>query len=153
MPNRSLSGVEVTDDVCNAYGGFGYAQPPVYEQTPKQVRGDVTFHGDGTLRGDRVGKCHAKDVRVKPEHDKAVLDVAERQNLCRAASYAVAASIAERIIYHRQTVYKVNGFLRACAFTFAALYAAALAVLDYGGLVLRTVRAVYKNALLRSRKP
>ena len=48
-----------------------------HEQTPKQVRGDVTFQGDGTLRGDRVGKCHAKDVRVKPEHDKAALAVAE----------------------------------------------------------------------------
>ena len=81
------------------------------------------------------------------------LAVAERQNLCRAAGYAVAASIAERIIYHRQTVYKVNGFLRACALAFAALYTAVLAVLDYGGLVLRTVRAVYKNALLRSRNP
>ncbi len=41
-PCRSLSGVEVTDNVHNARGGFGYAQPPVYEQTPKQVRGDVT---------------------------------------------------------------------------------------------------------------
>ena len=59
----------MTDDVRNARGGFGYTQPPVYEQAPKQVRGDVTFQGDGTLRGDRVGKCHAKDVRVKPEHD------------------------------------------------------------------------------------
>lgn len=78
----------------------------------------------------------AEDVRVKPEHDKAVLAVAERQNLCWAAVYAVAASIAECIIYHRQAVYKVNSFLRACAFAFAALYAAALAVLDYGGLVL-----------------
>ena len=64
VTERSLvSGVEVTGDVHNARGGFGYAQPPVYEQTPKQVRGDVTF------QGDRVDKCHAKDVRVKPEHD------------------------------------------------------------------------------------
>lgn len=55
----------MTGNVRNARGGFGYAQPPVYEQVPKQVQ------------GDRVGKCHAKDVRVKPEHDKAALAVAE----------------------------------------------------------------------------
>ncbi len=70
VTERSLvSGVEVTDDVHNARGGFGYAQPPLFEQTPKQIRGDVTFQGDGTLRDDKVGKCHAKYVRVKPEHD------------------------------------------------------------------------------------
>ena len=136
MPHRSLSGVEVTGDVCNAYGGFGYAQPP---------RADPETSSGGLVHFGVTAHCGVTKVRF--------LAVAERQNLCRAAGYAVAASIAECIIYHRQAVYKVNGFLCACALAFAALYTAALAVLDYGRLILRTVRAVHKNAFLRSRNP